>query len=248
MNPYIFASGSCRLLCCFDNKIQTDVGKQCNSLHHFNMEFQGGCNFLGKLHTARQHLLLLKFVMMDQSLSKDDQNRLLSMSTNSPWYQQYLSQDEDYSYGKSLSHIRENLSKTRLFLFEICSLKNALHKETYFPVAEELEGYRTDLIRSKSKEECRKDILELIYYVNKKFNKPKIVLVGHIRNWIFNKRHAFIEDRQAIYELLVEMDSLFDNVYYIDPAVFLTNDDMLDDWHYKPQAYSKIYKKICTFF
>jgi hypothetical protein len=248
MNPNTFASGSCRLLCCFDTKIQTDVKKKCNSLHHFNMEFQGGYNFLGKLHTARQHLLLLKFLMKDVSLSKDDQGRLLSMSTNSPWFEQYFTNEIDYSYSKSLSNIRQNLTTSQLFLFEICSMKNALHKDTYLPVAEELEGYRTDLIRSKSKEECKKDILDLIHYVNKKFNKPKIVLVGHIRNWIFNKQHAFIADRQAIYELLVEMDSTFDNVYYIDPAVFLTNDDLLDDWHYKPQAYSKIYKKICTFF
>jgi hypothetical protein len=170
------------------------------------------------------------------------------MSTNSPWFEQYFTNEIDYSYSKSLSNIRQNLTTSQLFLFEICSMKNALHKKTYLPVAEELEGYRTDLIRSKSKEECKKDILDLIHYLNKKFNKPKIVLVGHIRNWIFNKQHAFIADRQAIYELLVEMDSTFDNVYYIDPAVFLTNDDLLDDWHYKPQAYSKIYKKICTFF
>jgi len=176
MNPNIFSSGSCRLLCCFDKKIQTDVGKQCNSLHHFNMEFQGGYNFLGKLHTARQHLLLLKFLIKDLSLSKDDQNRLLSMSTNSPWFQQYSSQDKDYSYSKSLSSIRQNLATSQLFLFEICSMKNALHKETYLPVAEELEGYRTDLIRSKSKDECRKDILDLVNYVIKNSTNPKLCL------------------------------------------------------------------------
>jgi hypothetical protein len=248
MTIKIFASGSCRLLCGFDTKIQTDVGKQCNSLHHFNIEFEGGSNFLGKLHTARQHLLLLKFLTKDLSLSKDDQNCLLSMSTNSPWFQQYFSHDKDYSYSKSLTNIRDNLHSCQFFMFEVCSMKNALHIDTYLPVTEELEGWRVDLIRSKSKQECKKDILDLIHYVNMKFNNPKIVLVGHIRNWIFNKQHAFIADRQEIYELLVEMDSIFENVYYIDPAAFLSNNDLLDDWHYKPQAYSKIYKKICTFF
>lgn len=248
MNPNIFASGSCRLLCCFDKTIQADVGEQCNSLHHFNIEFQGGRNFLGKLHTARQHYTLLKFLLKDLSLSKNDQNRLLSMSTNSPWFQQYNTADTEYSYSDSLSRIRYNLTSSQLFLFEICSMKNILYHETHLPVAEELEGWRTDLIRSKSKKECKNDILELIHYVNQKFSFPKIVLVGHIRNWIFDKNHAFIQDRQDIYEILVEMDSCFENVFYIDPAVFLVKEDLKDDWHYKPQGYLKIYKKICTFF
>jgi hypothetical protein len=248
MYPHIFASGSCRLLCCFDPHVQNMTQKQCHSLHHFNIGFDGGKNFFGKLHTARQHLFLLKFLLNDIYLSTDDQARLFSMSINSSWFQHYTANDKNYSYIQSIKDASQNLHSCRLFLFEICSMKNALHKDTYLPVTEELEGWRTDLIRSKSKEECRKDILDLVNYVNQKFNSPKIVLVGHIRNWIFNQDHAFIQDRQSIYELLVEMDSLFENVYYIDPAVFLTNDDLSDDWHYKTHAYSKIYKKICTFF
>ena len=65
MYPHIFASGSCRLLCCFDPHVQNMTQKQCHSLHHFNIGFDGGKNFFGKLHTARQHLFLLKFLLND---------------------------------------------------------------------------------------------------------------------------------------------------------------------------------------
>ena len=246
MKPIVFASGSCRLLSCFDYHVQSQTNHYCNSLHHFNIEWKGGNNFLGKLHTARQHLLLLKFLRNDLYLSLEDQNRLLGMSFQSPWFEKYI-ENNDYDYLSSLKNIRQEISNCKLFYFEICSMKNALDPKSYFPVAEELEGYRKDLIRTKSKEECRNDILELIQYVNQKFNKPKIILVCHIRNWVFDPSHIYLEDRQSIYEILVEMDSWFENVFYIDPAVFLTKGDLLDDWHYNEQAYCKIYKKICSF-
>ena len=129
-------------------------------------------------------------------------------------------------------------------------MKNALQEEHGKPVQEELEGYDQGLFRSKGVEECREDLVRLINYVNKTFRSPTIILVGHIRNWIFNPNHPYLDDREQIYRLLVEMDHKYKNVSYVDPAVFLRKEDLQDDWHYDPEggAFPNIYKKICSLF
>jgi hypothetical protein len=129
-------------------------------------------------------------------------------------------------------------------------MKNALQEECGKPVQEELEGHDQGLFRSKSVEECREDLVRLIQYVNKTFQSPIIILVGHIRNWIFNPDHPYLDDREQIYQLLVEMDHKYKNVSYVDPAVFLCKEDLHDDWHYDPEgrAFPTLYKKICSFF
>lgn len=249
--PIVFSLGSCRLLCCFDPKIQSITGLFCRSLHHFNLEFRGGQNFLGKLHTARQHLTTLKFLMRDVTLSDKDQHKLFSMSSPNGWSNDYCSKDPDYDYSQAVQNLQTQLhTHCDIFLFEICSMKNALQHEGGLPIQEEIEGHNPSLYRTKSVEECREDIIQLIEYVNKKFSSPTIILVGHIRNWIFNNDHPYLDDREQIYQLLVQMDRKYENVSYVDPAVFLQKKDLSDDWHYDPNgsAFPTIYRKLYSLF
>lgn len=247
----VFASGSCRVLCCFDASIQKRAGLFSQSLHHFNLEFKGGHNFLGKLHTARQHLTTLQFIMGDIILSDEEQHKLLSMSYPSGWYKNYISKDPEYSYQNAVQTLRYQLGiRCDVFVFEICCMKNAVSHEGGFPVQEEIEGHNPNLVRSKNVEECRDDIVQLIEYVNRKFSSPTIVLVGHIRNWIFNTDHPYLDDREQIFHLLDEMDKKYKNVSFVDPAIFLCKEDMKDDWHYDTDgaAFPTIYREIYSRF
>lgn len=247
-NPVVFASGSCRLLNCFDPAVQNKAGIPSQSLHHFNNYWKGGSNFLGKLHTARQHLTLLKFLHYEIDLTEERQHKLLSMSFLSDWSKSYREHCPNYCYHRSLENIRSRLYDCRVFIFEICSMKNAYYPDDGVPIQGEMDDGDAQLVRYKSVEECRRDVVELVEYVSKTFYYPTIILVGHIRNWIFNPEHAHVEERQQIYEILVEMDQKYENVFYVDPAAFLSNKDLLDDWHYDQEgkAGSVLYQKMAS--
>ena len=173
------------------------------------------------------------------------------MSSPNGWFNDYCSKDPDYDYSQAVQNLQTQLhTHCDIFLFEICSMKNALQHEGGLPIQEEIEGHNPSLYRTKSVEECREDIIQLIEYVNKKFSSPTIILVGHIRNWIFNNDHPYLDDREQIYQLLVQMDRKYENVSYVDPAVFLQKKDLSDDWHYDPNgsAFPTIYRKLYSLF
>jgi hypothetical protein len=246
-SPVVFASGTCRLLLCFDPTVQEKVGIPCDSIHHFHFGWKGGRNFLGKLHTAKQHLVLLQFLGYDLCLSKQEQQNLLSMSSQKAWWKAYTHHDPHYTYPTAIQNIRERIHECNVFLFEICSIKNTVSFPDGIPVQTEIVDDDT-MVHTQSVEECREDVIRLIEYVDEKFNHPTIILMGHVRNWLFNPDHKYLAERQSIYELLVEMDQLYENVFYVDPAIFLSQNDMNDDWHYKDygEAYAMLYRKICS--
>lgn len=242
MEIICFTSGSCRVLCLFDENI---IDKKFDSIHYANLYTSTrGRDFCGKLHTADQHLTFLKYINEEIYISEEDLKRLFSMKTEK--VQGYLSVCPEYIFEKSISNLYYLLNYQYIFLFEICSMKKNIDLNSNIPRQSELiksEDKSTNILIN-DEQVFKNDLLELINYVNKKYNNPLILLNGHIRNWIFDPEHKFIKERQIIYETILELEQQYLNVRCVDPSSVITSDDLNDAWHYNENGLNKMHNLI----
>jgi hypothetical protein len=250
MNYICFTSGSCRVLCLFDENI---IDKKFDSIHYANLYTNTrGRDFIGKLHTADQHLTFLKYINQEKNISEEDLKRLFSMKTEKVLG--YLTACPDYVFEKSIANLNYLLNYQYIFLFEICSIKKNL--DMYSKVSRQTELIKEDdkftNILVNDKDEFKKDLNKLIEYVNKKYNNPLIIFNGHIRNWIFDPEHKVINERQIIHDTILEFENLYKNIRLVDPSAVINLDDLNDPWHYNEQGLNKmhnlIYETIKNYF
>lgn len=234
-----FVSGSCRVLCLFDENI---IDKKFDSIHSANLYTgKGGVDFIGKLHTADQHLTFLKYINGDIYINEEDLQKLFSMKTERVLG--YISSCPEYIFEKSIGNLYYRLMEQNIFIFEICSIKKNINYITKISRQSELineKDKETNLLIN-NEETFKKDLFELIDYVNLKYNYPLIIFNGHIRNWLFNPQHKFIKERQLIYETLKEIENTYKNIKTVDPSDVITSEDLNDDWHYNEQGLNKMH-------
>jgi hypothetical protein len=98
----------------------------------------------------------------------------------------------------------------------------------------------------------KNDLKELINYVNNKYNFPLIILNEHIRNWLFDSEHKFINERQIIHNTILEFENLYKNVKIADPSTIINKEDLNDPWHYNENGLNKmhnlLYETIIKYF
>lgn len=238
----IFSSGSCRLLSSFDSNVI--IKKKIDSLHYVNWDIiSNGNNFISKLHNPKQHLAFLKLIFNELNYEEKDLAILFSMHPYSDkQHYNYNSLEEFYD---KLDNIRNNIYNCNVFIFEFCSIKHYKNKYNNLPCHVELiDNYKEYIISYKDKNEFNQDVLDLINYVNLKFNKPLIILLGHIRNWYIDKEHAFIEEREYIYQHIKSISNINNNIKYIDPIEYINKNDLQDNSHYNESGFNKNYDKI----
>lgn len=242
MKDIIFTSGSCRVLIPFDSNIIYD--KKISSIHYMNESWKGGSNFIGKLHTAKQHLYFLLLIL--NKIKIDDKDLLKLFSMKNDWAcKNYKEYDPYYDFNNSLNNIRYNIFFVNTFVFEICSTKHTINKFNKIPRQNELVNEKDeDTISYKNNDELYQDIQDLIKCVNENFYNPQIILVGHLRNWLIDSTHAYIDERQLIFEYINEIKDKYSNVKIIDPIEVITIHDLADTWHYNLSGYNKINKLI----
>lgn len=235
----VFTSGSCRLLCLFDDSLIQY--KTIESIHSVNFGFKGGVNFCGKLHTAKQHLYFLKYLLWEQEINEEDKKKIFSMLTD--FSKTYLEIDPYYNFDCAIDNIRKEIFKTKIFVFEICSIKNYTNKNNGIP-------RQMELIDTKSEDDDYDneyyyyDILNLVNFVNEKFGYPLIILIGHLRNWVFDNTAPYLDERDKILDSLKKIEELNKNVKIIDPSIIIKKEDLDDPWHYGLSGYNKMHNTL----
>ena len=233
--------GSCRVLGLFDKNLISNL--KFNSIHSCNFYTSGGCDFIGKHHTPLQILYALKYIEGEVTINYDDLKRLFSMiEERVNWYKGFC---PNYNFNQSIVNLKENIKYQKIFIFEICSSKETVNPDTLVPRQGELIDWNYDKnLNISDLEFFENNLYSLIEYVNNKYDYPLIILIGHIRNWLFNDEHKYIENRQIIYEKLKEYTSYYKNIILFDPAEILYKEDMLDDWHYKSEVFERLHNHI----
>lgn len=229
-----FSSGSCRLLCSFDNNVLSN--KYIESIHYVGLGFTYGKNFIGKLHTPMQHLYFLKYINGEIDIMQEQICNLFNSN-------KYLYNNNYGKFEESLKNVRSNIGNTKIFIFEICSTKFVNGKNNNFPCQIELVNEQIANIYNNN-ELFENSLTELIDYINNKYANALIILVGHIRNWIINNNHPYLAERELIYNLIVKSQNNYSNVKFVDPVTFITQNDLNDDTHYNNQGYYKLHTHI----
>lgn len=238
----VFCSGSCRILCCFDTSIITN--KMIESIHYVNLNLMGGNNFIGKLHTPKQHLQFLMYICGDIQICDNDLKNLFSMKTDR--LLTYIKYEPNYVFENAINNIRNNIFDQKIFIFELCSIKYAINKVSGITIQGELSNENNTNSNNiySSYDVFLEDTINLINYVNTKFNNPLIILIGHLRNWKIKDNFPFIKDRHFIFDTLNIFENKYNNVRIIDPVTYINENDLEDDYHYNTNGFNIIHNTI----
>ena len=207
----IFASGSCRVLSPIYHIKDVEI------IHGIRNGYYGE-DSAGYLFNIKQHIQFLKFIKNETELP--DHIKRCFLTTYSP---KYLPQNINLTLNRQqifLDRSREQITRCKIFIFEICSLK-------IYEVIHENIVYQTSLFSDTAisyKQTSDDFIKDLNTLINMCPSDSLIILQTHIRPHILNKNNPFIEQRNTIYNLLLNNLHLFPNVVMLDPATLFTKD------------------------
>lgn len=228
----IFSSGSCRLL----NSM--DLAKA-RSIHTVSYGFKGDINFLGKLHTTKQHIQFIKYLRNEMCIPKYILPLFLSNYNNKR-------SSSGKPYRKKEEAVKAGLDKCEIYIFEICSIK-IFEKDGYQLQVELLKRSPTTdyTTYTQTEVELLSDLTHLRNLVPK---EKKVIFQCHFRpNIIFNTPLLEIKNRETIYKVLTEFCKTTDNTYLHDPNIILTKDKSLfglDDTHFSEKGHMRNIKEL----
>jgi len=208
--PYVFCSGSCRLL----TSIYDGRGKVI-PIHSMFRNFTG-INFLGKLHNTKQHIQFLKFVLGKITIPENILKMFLISYAENVKNTVGNCEPRDLIPIK-IKSIRDHFNLCSAYLFEICSLK--IYEKDGFQIQCELTN--DNYLREQTKQEIINDLEELYNLIPK---GKRIIFQCHFRqNIIHNNPAKKIENREIIYSALIEFQKTHNNVIVCDPSDLVKN-------------------------
>lgn len=206
----VLSSGSCRLLTSLARASVDDVEG-----FNFMMENFFGPHFLGKLHSAPQHLQFIKFLNEEIDIPKE----LI------PWVFTTYTKHETVPYGKqngeaSLTALRAAIKSIDVFIFEVCTLKTFMIDGVYLH-SEFIETSpylpKPLHIQSQGKEDIVKTLLELCAMTN---GKP-VILLSHFRPQVYYPGEQSISARETLFEAMNDIAVKMPNVHVLDPSEWI---------------------------
>lgn len=247
----VFTSGTCRLLHLFEESFN-DIDKNIKSIHYSNHGQNGGYNFIGLAHTIQQHLFFLKIIYGDIIINEDNCQELahlfVMLSTRGDYRENYLKVMGEYDFFETVKKIRDDINHTNIFIFEISSIKDVRLKNSKFdlPVFMDINNIKDDFlfkININDENILKNDTLKLTEYIKSKNENAHIIFIGYMRNWIFDKTHPIIKERNMTAMTLLTIKNN-KNIFYIDPTKYLSLDDLEDNRHYNNSGKKKILTEI----
>jgi hypothetical protein len=215
----VFASGSCRILTSLSKINNNNI----RCVHTMNKNFIG-TNFMGKLHTIKQHLQFIRYLRNELHMSQKDlsyflttfnKTRLPECPRNNPLHSKIALTNE--------------LNSCDVFIFEISSIKDFIYEKTNHINIEFLDksiNYETKIM---SYEEIVNDIVILSQYI-----KKPIIFLCNFRPQIYGKQNTPVPNREIIYNACKDGAKKTGNYFY-DPSEIIkahgSNNVMVDDNH-----------------
>lgn len=247
-----FTSGTCRLLHLFDEKFNyTNM----QSIHYSNVGQYGGKNYLGFANTIEQHLFIMKIIYNDIEIFENDLIELsylfVMLSNNGDYRKTYMYVDTNYNFLTTLNTLKNEIKTTNIFIYEISSIKEyklrSSKNKFNFPIFMDSNDISNTTIFEKidmTLEKMENDISDLITYIKNKNNNAIIIFIGYMRNWMFDSTHPVIYERNMIANVLASVENVNNKIYYIDPTIYLTINDLKDTKHYNFNGKIKILNVI----
>lgn len=213
----VFASGSCRLLTTLSRMKNCNI----NCVHTMDQNFTG-TNFLGKLHTTKQHIQLLEYLRNEIVIP--DINRSYFLTTSNKTRLPMIDRSNPVQSKKVLS---VEINNCDVFMFEVSSIKNFKYNETYLNI-EFLDDNIKYTESTMEYNEILNDIILLSNYV-----KKPIIFLCNFRPQIYGK--DIIQNREIIYNACKDGAKQTGNYFYDPSEIVKTygyNSVLDDEYHW----------------
>lgn len=214
------------------------------SLHYLNYGNYGGYNVISFSHDLCQASFLLNLIKNNRNIKNTDEDynllqRLSVFIQNSGDYREnLLSVIPDYDINNSIQNIHNQLQEIKYIIIEVCTLKKLVINGVplYLDINDQNQFYKI------SDEEFNQDFDNLVNLVNSINPNIKIIFVSHFISF----RNEIIPERLHILNLLKENIKKYNNCYVMCPTEHITDDDLEDNRHYKPESTYKIVNVLCN--
>ena len=197
-----------------------------------------GINFLGKLHSTRQHIQFLQWIHDQVEIPE---SILASFLTS---YSSWGDVPSKHLLESKKRSIQDQFNQCDTYMFEICSIK--LYERESFQVQYELTNDYAQ--RVQTREELRIDLQRLCELIPP--NKQIIFQVHFRPDIIHNDESKIIEKRQTIYEVVQAFCETTPNAFIYDPSTVLcSNPSFLnDESHFSHKGNAASFKYIYETF
>jgi hypothetical protein len=232
----VLTFGTCRVLQLFDKSINNTF---LESIHYTNLGNLGGENVISFSHDIYQVIFLLNLIKDKKNINDIDNNLIKKFSVfiqnNGGYRGNYLSKNPNYNINDSIIQINNQLKEIEYLILEVCSLKKLIIDG----VPMYLDINDQDQFTKITDEEFTKDFDNLVNLVATINTNIKIIFVSHIQ---YN--NEIIPERKHILDLLKINCEKYNNCFVLCPNDYITNNDLEDARHYKPESRIKILNAI----
>lgn len=230
----ILTLGTCRLLQLFEKNINNTF---LNSLHYTNYGNYGGSNVISFSHDIYQAHFLLNLIKNNRIVTDPYYYSLFSrlsvfIQDRGDYRCNLLSVITDYNINASIENIHKQLSEVEYIILEVCTLKRLIISGV--PMFLDIND-QSQFSRITDKEFCE-DFENFVNLVKSIKNNIKIIFVSHFISY----NNEIIPERFQTVNLIKENAKKYDNCFVFCPSDYITDDDLEDNRHYKPESRYKI--------
>jgi hypothetical protein len=236
----ILTFGTCRITQLFDKSINNTF---LESLHYLNYGNYGGHNVISFSHDLYQTSFLLNLIKNNRNIKNTDEDYYLLqklsvfIQNTGDYRENLLSVIPEYDINDSIQNIHNELNEIKYIIIEVCTLKKLIINGVplYLDINDQNQFSKI------SDEEFNEDFDNLVNLVKSINPNIKIIFVSHFISF----RNEIIPERLHILNLLKENIKKYNNCYVICPTDHITDDDLEDNRHYKPESRYKIVNLLC---
>ena len=230
----ILTLGTCRVLQLFETNINNTF---LNSLHYTNYGNYGGSNVISFSHDIYQSHFLLKLIKNNKIIKDPYYYSLFSrlsvfIQDCGDYRSNLLSIIPDYDINNSIENIHNQLNEVEYIILEVCTLKRLIIDGV--PMYLDIND-QSHFSKITDQEFCE-DFDNFVNLVKSINDNIKIIFVSHFISY----NNEIIPERLHILNLLKENVKKYNNCFCFCPTDYITDDDLEDNRHYKPESKHKI--------